>query len=207
MREYKIEIGGKEMMIDPQGRYLPVEKVKPVDLLRDEAIRSFIGEIEEESKRLSELKAKVFKTLQDFMDISAQEYGVKAKSVKGNITFRTFNGEYKVLLVSQDRLEFDEQLQVAKELIDECLVRWCDGANASLSVLVKDAFKVDSKGRLDARRILALRKLDIKDEEWEKAMEAISNSVSVAGSRRYVRFFHIDDDGREKPISVNWNEL
>lgn len=206
MKEYRVKTDIGEMMIDPQGRYVSVEAIKPVDLLRDETLRSFIGEVEEESMRLKELKAKVFKALEDFIALSASEYGVEPRAIKGNISFRTFNGEYLVKIISQDALEFDEQLQVAKELIDECLTDWCEGANAALSTVVKDAFKVDRKGRLDTRRILALRKLDIADERWGKAMDAIGNSISVYGRRRYVRFFRIED-GREIPISVNWNEL
>ena len=38
-------------------------------------------------------------------------------------------------------------------------------------------------------------------------MDAISNSVRVAGSRRYVRFYRINDEGKEVPVFVNWNEL
>ena len=110
-------------------------------------------------------------------------------------------------LASADNIEFDEQLQVAKELIDECLTEWCDGANAKLAVIVKDAFKVDRKGRLDKNRILGLRKYEIEDEKWKRAMEAIGNSVSVTGRRRYIRFFRIDDSGREYQIQLNWTDF
>ena len=84
---------------------------------------------------------------------------------------------------------------------------WCDGANAKLAVIVKDAFKVDRKGRLDKNRILGLRKYEIEDEKWKRAMEAIGNSVSVTGRRRYIRFFRIDDSGREYQIQLNWTDF
>lgn len=207
MKEYKTEINGSEMMIDAQGRYVPCDTIRAVDLLRDDLIRSLIPEVEEISKRLAELKAKAFKDVDDFLALSASQYGVKSKAVKGNITLKTFNGEYEVRLASADNIEFDEQLQVAKELIDECLTEWCDGANAKLAVIVKDAFKVDRKGRLDKNRILGLRKYEIEDEKWKRAMEAIGNSVSVTGRRRYIRFFRIDDSGREYQIQLNWTDF
>ena len=195
------------MMIDAQGRYVPCDTIRAVDLLRDDLIRSLIPEVEEISKRLAELKAKAFKDVDDFLALSASQYGVKSKAIKGNITLKTFNGEYEVRLASADNIEFDEQLQVAKELIDECLTEWCDGANAKLAVIVKDAFKVDRKGRLDKNRILGLRKYEIEDEKWKRAMEAIGNSVSVTGRRRYIRFFRIDDSGREYQIQLNWTDF
>ena len=201
MKEYKTEINGSEMMIDAQGRYVPC------DTIRDDLIRSLIPEVEEISKKLAELKAKAFKDVDDFLALSASQYGVKSKAIKGNVTLKTFNGEYEVRLASADNIEFDEQLQVAKELIDECLTEWCDGANAKLAVIVKDAFKVDRKGRLDKNRILGLRKYEIEDEKWKRAMEAIGNSVSVTGRRRYIRFFRIDDSGREYQIQLNWTDF
>lgn len=207
MKEYKTEINGSEMMIDAQGRYVPCDTIRAVDLLRDELIRSLIPEVEEISKKLAELKAKAFKDVDDFLALSASQYGVKSKAIKGNITLKTFNGEYEVRLASADNIEFDEQLQVAKELIDECLTEWCDGANAKLAVIVKDAFKVDRKGRLDKNRILGLRKYEIEDEKWKRAMEAIGNSVSVTGRRRYIRFFRVDDSGREYQIQLNWTDF
>ncbi len=207
MKEYKTEINGSEMMIDAQGRYVPCDTIRAVDLLRDELIRSLIPEVEELSKKLAELKAKAFKDVDDFLALSASQYGVKSKAIKGNITLKTYNGEYEVRLASADNIEFDEQLQVAKELIDECLTEWCDGANAKLAVIVKDAFKVDRKGRLDKNRILGLRKYEIEDEKWKRAMEAIGNSVSVTGRRRYIRFFRIDDSGREYQIQLNWTDF
>lgn len=207
MKEYKTEINGSEMMIDAQGRYVPCDTIRAVDLLRDDLIRSLIPEVEELSKKLAELKAKAFKDVDDFLALSASQYGVKSKAIKGNITLKTYNGEYEVRLASADNIEFDEQLQVAKELIDECLTEWCDGANAKLAVIVKDAFKVDRKGRLDKNRILGLRKYEIEDEKWKRAMEAIGNSVSVTGRRRYIRFFRIDDSGREYQIQLNWTDF
>lgn len=207
MKEYKTEINGSEMMIDAQGRYVPCDTIRAVDLLRDDLIRSLIPEVEDLSKKLAELKAKAFKDVDDFLALSASQYGVKSKAIKGNITLKTYNGEYEVRLASADNIEFDEQLQVAKELIDECLTEWCDGANAKLAVIVKDAFKVDRKGRLDKNRILGLRKYEIEDEKWKRAMEAIGNSVSVTGRRRYIRFFRIDDSGREYQIQLNWTDF
>ena len=207
MKEFKKTIDGHEMMIDAQGRYVPVENIRTVDVLRDEAIRSFFDDIIKAGEEIAALKKKVFKTVDDFLDLSASQYGVVQKASRGNITLRTYNGEYVVKLTSQEYLEFDEQLQVAKDLIDECLLKWCEGANASLAAFVKDAFRVDRKGRLDSRRILELRKYDIDDDRWKEAMDAISNSVRVAGSRRYVRFYRINDEGKEVPVFVNWNEL
>ena len=48
--------------------------------------------------------------------------------------------------------------------------------------------KVDTKGKVDAKRILSLQKLDIKDETWQKAMSLISEAITVTGRKQYTNF-------------------
>ena len=81
------------MMIDSQGRYVPSETIKPVDLRRDGLIRALMPEVEELSKRIAELKAKAFRDVDSFLDLSASRYGVRSKARQCTISLRTFNGE------------------------------------------------------------------------------------------------------------------
>ena len=69
--------------------------------------------------------------------------------------------------------------------------------------LCKDAFDVDQQGKLNARNILRLRRLEITDERWQRAMRAIAASVFVASSKKYIRFYERDAIGAWKPISLD----
>ena len=37
--------------------------------------------------------------------------------------------------------------------------------------------------------MLALRRVEIDDERWRSAMQAITDSIRVVGSRQYIRFY------------------
>ena len=51
---------------------------------------------------------------------------------------------------------------------------------------------------------LALRRLDIRDEKWQKAMQAISESLQVVGSKEYIRFYErVGDSDQYQPISLD----
>ena len=104
-------------------------------------------------------------------------------------------------------LAFDERLQTAKELIDSCLIRWSDGASMNLVAVVLEAFKVDKKGKLDVRRILELRRYEITDEEWSRAMDAISDSITVQNTRRYIRFYERVGDDEWRMIPLDWSSM
>ena len=99
---------------------------------------------------------------------------------------------------------FDERLQAAKNLIDECINEWAKGSRPEIMVLVQQAFQTDKEGNLNVGRILALRRLEIADERWKAAMTAIGESVQVIGTKQYVRLYErVGDSGRYVPIALD----
>lgn len=185
----------KGFMEDPQGRLVPRNKVKEIDRDRDSVVRDLMKKGEEVSRAISEYKRWAMETVKAFVEKSAEQYGAKMGGKRGNVTLTSYDGKLKVSLSVADYLTFDERLQVAKELIDECIRRWSKGARGEIKVLVEDAFKVDKKGMVDTKRILGLRRLDITDEQWKKAMDAISDSVTVACSKEYLRLYRMGSQG------------
>ncbi|HCA2844606.1 TPA: DUF3164 family protein, partial [Citrobacter freundii] len=86
--------------------------------------------------------------------------------------------------------------QIAKELFDECVTEWSQGANDNLRAIISDAFQVDKEGQLNTGRILSLRRVKIQDVRWNRAMEAISESLQVAMSKTYINFREKDKGGK-----------
>jgi hypothetical protein len=105
------------------------------------------------------------------------------------VTFYSFDGSLKINLAIAENMQFDERLQAAKALIDECITEWTQGSRAEIQVLVQAAFQTDKEGNINTGRVLGLRRLDIKDPRWKTAMQAIGESLQVVGSKEYVRFY------------------
>ena len=72
-----------------------------------------------------------------------------------------------------------------------------------VAVLVQDAFRVNTNGDIRTGSVLGLRRLDIQDERWLRAMQAISEAVSVLGSKTYLRLYQRDARGAYQPISLD----
>lgn len=193
----------KGYMKDAQGRLVPVEMVKEIDRLRDSIVRELVAKGQEVAGEIDEFKLKAMGAIQAFVDLSAEKYGVKKGGVKGNVTLMSFDGAYKIQRAIDETIEFDERLQAAKKLIDECLHDWSEGSRPEIKALINDAFYVDKKGKLNANRILGLRRLDIKDVKWQKAMTAIGESLQVTGSKAYLRIYERQSDGGYKQISLD----
>jgi hypothetical protein len=192
-----------EYMTDNQGRRVPVDIVKPVDKLRDQTVRSIMERTFAARDALGAFKAEVWADIQAFLSLSAEEHGVAYGGKKGNITLASYDGRYKLIIAVNDTVQFNEKLQVAKTLIDNCIRRWADGSRSEIKLLVEDAFYVDKQGNINTNRILGLRRLAIADPEWRKAMQAISDSVQVASSKTYMRFYERQQDGAYKQIPLD----
>lgn len=182
-------------MKDSKGRLVPVEMVKPIDRTRDQLVKEILGKAQVLASQLANFKAQAMADIKAFIDLSLNEYQVNYGGTKGNVTLTSFDGEYQVVLAVADRLAFDERLQAAKALIDECLVSWTAGARPELKALVDNAFQVDKAGKINTGRVLGLRKLDIKDPKWLKAMEAIQDSITVTETKEYIRIYRRNKDG------------
>lgn len=183
------------------GDLVALSNIKPIDLIRDEMVAGML-----EKARLMQLQLHQFKRdhmdqLTAFIDTSLSEYGVKHGGKKGNITLTNFDGTKKVQLSVSENISFDERLQAAKELIHECITDWSQGANDNIRTLVDQAFQVDKEGNISTARVLGLRRLDMNDERWDKAMEAISDSVTVTDTKDYIRFYE------RKNSSAKWHAI
>ena len=69
---------------------------------------------------------------------------------------------------------------------------------------MNNAFQVDKTGLVSTGRILNLRTLKIDDEKWLRAMAAIGDSMRVASTKPYIRFYELDEAaGDYVPISLD----
>lgn len=196
-------------MQDAQGRLVPESLVKPIDKARDQLVQELIAKAVAVNEALAKFKASTFGDIAAFVDMSAEQYDTKLGGKKGNVTLFSFDGKFKVQFAVSENIQFDERLQAAKALIDECITEWSQGSSPEIQVLVQDAFKTDSEGNLNHGRILGLRRLEIADERWKRAMQAIGESVQVVGSKQYVRFYQrrADDTDQYEAIPLDMAAL
>lgn len=194
-------------MENAKGHLIPVDKVKPVDKLRDEVVKDMIAIAIDVRAQMQVAKRKLFDSFSDFVALSAQEYDVQMGGKKGNTTLLSYDGKYKVQLAVSENMVFDERLQVAKQLIDECLTDWTKDSNDNIKALINQAFQVDKEGKVSTSRVLALRSLDINDAKWDRAMDAISDAIQVTDTKEYIRFYERDEQGAYHQISLDFSNV
>ena len=183
----------KQYRQDARGNLVPIANMKPIDLARDDFIREAFAKILPLREQMAELKAQQMADANAFIDLSVEQYGSK-RSVKGNTMLTSFDGKQRIIIAQADVLHFDERLQAAKALIDECLNEWTQDSRAELKTFVLQAFDVSKEGKINVRKVLELRKLEIDDDKWKRAMQAIADSLHTQATREYIRYYQRNEE-------------
>lgn len=188
---------------DAKGRLVPIESIAPIDMERDDLVKEIVQESLALSKAVTEFKSHVLNDVHAFVELSAERYNAKVGGQKGNITLNSFDGKYRILVAVDERIAFDERIHAAKALIDECIKEWTVGSRAEVRAIIDNAFAVDKAGKINTGRVLMLRRLEIKDPKWIRAMEALSDSITITETKEYLRVYRRNEKGEYILMSLD----
>lgn len=198
------EVGDDSYMKDAKGKLVPVELVKAEDKLTDEIVRRVIGQAKALNEHLSTFKATCFEELGDFDAMLLQEYKVEKGGAKGNRSYVSHDGLFRVQIAVSDKYDFGPQLQTAKTLVDECLTEWSADTRPEIRAIIQRAFNVDKEGQINRAELFSLLRLDIDDDRWKQAMRALKDAIRVIGSKTYIRFYERTGvDGGWEAITID----
>ena len=189
--------------IDPRGKAVPQAYVKPLDRKRDHEVEMAVKEALALEKRMKILKEKLIDRIMKYKTAIGKETGVKLEG-KGNMCLTSFSGDKQVEFSMNDIVGFDEKLQIARQLINECLSEWSEDANKNLRIVVKQFFEADKKGKVNTQMVLKLRRFNVRRAKWNKAMDMIGEAISITGTRQYLNV-RIRKNSTDKFRTVNLN--
>src|SRR3546814_8990830 len=85
-------------MADAKANLVPVEAIKPADLLMDETVRKITGFARDLSAQIARFKGHTFEDVNGLQALIAQEYGVTVGGRKGNIRSEEHTSELQSLM-------------------------------------------------------------------------------------------------------------
>lgn len=181
-------LNGVEYTFNSKGNLVPLAAVKDIDVLRSQTIKKISDDLLKLREEMVKVKQSVDEEIKTFLQVSASQYGCNLEGDKGNVSLISYDGLTKVVVAFNDNLTFNENILVAKKLINECLAEWTSSAKEELKILISKAFDLKS-GQINVKGILGLRSLNIKDEKWKKAIDIINDSIQIMDSKKYIRLY------------------
>jgi hypothetical protein len=182
---------------DAKGNLIPEANIKELDKLRDSLVLGLVHGGKEIARCVEHFKNNALRDIAAFCDLAKMEYDAPMGGKKGNVTLFSFDGRYKIIRAVDENIAFNEQLEAAKALIDECLTDWTKDSNDNIKAIVNQAFQMNKAGEISTARVLGLRTIKIEDDRWLRAMDAIANSLTVVGSKTYLRLYERVGDSDE----------
>lgn len=191
-------------MRNAAGHLVPEDQVREQDKLRDDLVRTLATQARELNAQLAAFKKQALGDIEDLIQIAAERYDTRVGGRKGNVSLTSYDGRYKVQRHVADRIAFTEELEAAKELINACITRWSEGANNNIRALVDRAFRTDTQGQIKTAAVLELLRLEIDDAEWQRAMDALRDSIQTVGTAIYVRVYErIGDSDQYRAVPLD----
>ncbi len=215
-------IQAPEYLINKQGYEVSVEDIEPSEIVKNDLVNEFFALAMPMQQQMKDLKAKMFGDFYAFVQLSADKYDIQVGGLKGNVTLTAFDGKTRVILQQQDQWDYDERLNIAKELIDEFFVETlleietaleAGGVDANaealtnmrqIKALIDKFFQVGKKGKINLGQIQGLRHYKFKHPKWEKAMEAIADGIHSIGTAQYIRLQKRDEKGKFQTVVLDF---
>lgn len=183
-----VEVGGDPYMPDGVGKLTAIDSIPARKKLRDEMVRNEFGFALALSEQIGRFKAHVITNLGAFDALIAQEYGVQAGGEKGNRSYTSYDGLWKIEVRVQSRIGYSSEMQSAKALFDECMREWSADTPAELRSIVTNAFDVDREGQINRTNIHILLNIESADPRFREAQRALRDAEYPISSKEYVRF-------------------
>ena len=190
-----------------KGHFVPLETIGELGIARHETVCEVVAQAKELQEHMRRMKKAMFDTVTAFNALSLEVNGVNAGGEKGNLSLLSFDGKYKVQRAIGERIVFDETLNAAKALMDECLDDLTANADPQLRAIVTDAFETDKEGSISHSKIAMLCRLRVKDARWEQAVGIISKSRQVVDTSSYIRAYERGANGKFEMIVLDMAAL
>jgi hypothetical protein len=192
------------MLEDAKGRFVPVDKVRPHDLQRDQLVRDLVARCLAHGRDAADLKARLLDDIAAHVALVAEEYGVQFGGERGNVQLTSYDGRLKVERAIAERITVGEQIQAAEHLVRQILD---EIQEPTARAIVDRAFRRDRKtGELSAARLIDLIAVDIDDDRWRRAVQAIRDALQATGTATYFRAYwrpESTDTWRQIPIDFS----
>jgi hypothetical protein len=191
---------------DHRGNEVPREYVPQFDRKNELAVAKVFNRAEKLSGQLATFKAEAFEIADSLYAEMLKNANITASDRKGNYTLSSFDKSVKIEVNVSTSIDFDDNIGLAQEKLNEFIRVKTDGVDHELSSLVNHAFTT-RKGRLDKARIFGLLELNIKHPLWGEAMELIRRSITTNSSVRYMEISQKEGEGRYVVVKLNFAAL
>ena len=180
-----------------KGWMMPASSVREKDALEDRLVDAMYLQAAAVAEACRFLKLAALSESHALVWMAVADAGGDGSSEAGKVTLQNLRATRRIVIDRRDTVSFGPEVQAAKEMVMACVRRWGQGANTNLVQLAMAAFQANANGDLSVGKVAALWRMECEDEDWQKAMQALKESLRPSGTATYLRFHErADPDGK-----------
>lgn len=172
-----------------KGWLLPMSAMKEKDVLEDRFVREMHLLLAAVSAACRHLRLSAYSEADALVSMIVGDAGGDGEaSRQGKVTLQSLDATRRVTVDRRETVAFGPEVFAAKEQVMACVHNWSGGANQYLINLALLAFQTNANGDLSLSKVASLWRYKCDDTAWQKAMEALKDSLRATGSTTYLRF-------------------
>lgn len=190
--------------IDHKGQEVPSNHVRPLDKKKDAFALKIAKRAKKISEQIEQFKKELFEGGDDLWNQMQESENVRTGE-KG-YSIASFDKSIKIEVSQHERIEFDDNIKLAKAKIFEYFDEKLSKNETELRSIIHNAFET-SRGKLDVKRVMSLFKLNINHHKWIEGMELLKKSIDRNSSTRYVQILEKDAEGKYRAIPLSLSQI
>lgn len=200
----------REGMVMTCGGPWPRANIAPTFLLANDLAIDMVDEARALQDLMRETKQRLFGKAEEYVEALLSEYKAKKRQgSRGTFTAESLDSCFKVDLSVADFRRVNSDIIAAQALMAEVLDDITSDINPNVRALLSAAFEPDERtGRVNVDRLRSVRKAKVSHPRWPEVLQAVANSIDVAGSRPYLRFYWRETRDKDwQPITLQFSAL
>jgi hypothetical protein len=194
MKKHDIELP-RGWFIAHDGRPMAEEHMDAVQKSRNKLAKNAVKKALAMQQAMAEFRGEVDADFDAHMAFVFEQHGKKPGGKDGGLTVESMDGLAKVVRRVGGQLKFNEELQVAEQIVLEFVKR--QRGSKVLKDMAYSVFKVNKEGLHDPEALSNFFSRNYDDEDWLKAKRIYQGSRYYVGKKPYLAFYTretLDDD-------------
>jgi Protein of unknown function (DUF3164) len=184
-----IKKDGKTYWIDVDGDPVPLSSISKEQKQDDRLVEGVFSLVNRYQKYTKKIKGKILEKIGD----------------TDRKTFYNYDKSKKLEIITKNRIEFDDKLEKALDLIIQFFEK--EQTSERTMLAIKKMFRRNRRGDADPGLLLRLKELGFKDDLWEDATRLVAESQTVLPMKTYRQFSHRNEDGEWVKDKLNFSAI
>lgn len=139
----------------------------------------------------------------------AQKYGNVRSNSKGGFGLRSNDGNFRVVLERNTKVEYDERANIAEKLIREFLGDMVKKRDQQAYEIITTLLQRGKDGKFNPAAVAALLKWEdsYKDERWTRAMKLFKESHNIIVIGFNVSFSKKNSEDKDENIALTFSSI